>query len=196
MNTGERKVYGPGDVPILTEDTVLAFALYLAFVPFTDETLPCINTYTIDQLRKLGYRGMLPLEAARKAAESGQKGTVQYMFRQPDDNRLVAIYHDQVEVLRKSEGLARDAVKNLLTDFTAGARDYEETIIRLVVTLIYMRGAFLTLWQQTESMLKIVAEGKPERTEMPDGRGFTLTHGGFKMIGVHASEETQRRMGL
>src|SRR5438046_2873940 len=103
------KVYGPGEQPYLTEDSIEAFALYLASVAFCDDKQPCVNYYTIDQLKKLGYAGedLLPQEAAIQATSDGQKGTVAYLF-QPPEAYLLKAFLEQKDMLEKSDGLAKD----------------------------------------------------------------------------------------
>ncbi len=188
------KVFGPGDQPFLTEDSVLAFAMYMAFAKFCDDDQPCVNYYTTDMLRKMGYRGMLPAEAALQATEEGRKGVVTYVMK-PIEPRLLQAFEDQKRTIENSEGLACDVIKNLMTDWHVGAREYDETIVRIICTVIYMRAEFLKMWQKLEPLIKIDSDGKAHRQDLPDG-SYVITHEGFKFIGAKASQKTKEHLGL
>lgn len=184
--------FGPGDQPYLTSDSILAFALYLAFTPFSDETMPCVNYYKPEDLRALGYKGMKPLEAAAQAVKDGRKGTVEYMFRMPEQD-LMRVFEDQKEYLDKAEGLARDAIKNLIEDYKNDGRSYEETIVRLVCTLVYTRADFITMWQKLIPLLRLDDINRVERKE---GDATVVNYGGFRFVSANASDETKKRLGL
>jgi hypothetical protein len=184
---------GPGDQPFLTQDSILAFALYLAFTMFGDDDMPCVNYYTLDDLRNLGYKGILPQAAALKAVEDGSKGVVEYMFKQPLDG-LHAAFEDQKKVIEEGEGLARDQIKSLIDDYKNGAREYEEMIVRVACTLVFMRAEFLTMWQKMEPLLR--HDDLDSTTQnMPDG-SRVVTFGGFRFVGARASKETLERVGI
>lgn len=187
-------VYGPADQPLMTEDSVLAFALYLAFTPFCDDEMPCVNHYTIDQLRKMGFKGVKPTDAALHATATGRKGTISYLFKQPKE-ALVAAYNDQLGVIEKSGGETRQIIKNLLADLGAGARSYEETIVRMVATMLYMRTEFLKMWQLHSPLLRVDESGRAQRRELGNG-AYEMTHPGFKFVGAKAGEETLKHLQL
>ena len=63
-DTIDRRQLRPGNEPIITGDGVLAFSLYMAGTPFAADNLWCVNYYTADILRKLGYKG-IPMREAR-----------------------------------------------------------------------------------------------------------------------------------
>jgi hypothetical protein len=178
----------------LTEDSVLAYALYLAFSPFSADEMPCVNYYTLDKLRELGYKGMLPQEAAVKAVREGKKGTVNYMFRLPEGELLTA-YHDQKKVIEDGSGEARDVIKNLLEDYRLGARSYNETILRVACTILYMRAEFLKIWRTLEPLLRIDDLAVQKEEKRPDG-SRVITFGGLKFVSANASEKTRERLGV
>jgi hypothetical protein len=188
------KVFGPADQPFMTEDSILAFALYAAFTQFYDDEQPCVNFYTNDQLRALGYNGVMPSDAALMATDAGRKGTVNYIFRQPNP-QMIAAFNDQKKVIADSEGLAKDVIKNLMTDFAAGARGLEETIVRLVVTIRYMGVEFTRLYQQLEPLIQIDTDTETTEDIQPDG-SRVVTSNGFKFIGARASQKTREHMEL
>jgi hypothetical protein len=186
------EVFGPGDQPLLTRDTILAFALHLAFTPFGDDDLPCVNYYMLDQLRQL-YAGMLPQAAALKAVEDGNKGTVEYMFKHPTSD-LIAAFEDQKNVIEKAEGEFRDVIKSLIEDYKNEARSYEEMIVRLACTMVFMRAEFISMWKNIEPWIRY--DDLTSNTEnMPDG-SRVVTVGGFSFVGAMASKKTLERLGL
>ena len=188
------RVYGPSDQPFLTEDSILAFALYLAGVQFCDDGLPCVNHYTVQMLREFGYRGLLPAEAALKAVEDKHRGVINYMFRAPD-TELLAAYEDQKVFLEKSEGTLKQAVKDLMTVYVQGARTFEETIVRLVCTLVHMRVEFVNMWRKAEPLIRI-DDGAVESEEVLADGSRVVTHGGFKFVGARARQKTREHLGL
>jgi hypothetical protein len=188
------KVFGPADQPFMTEDGIMAFALYVAATQFYDDKQPLVNYYTNDKLRGLGFNGLKPSEAALEATRTGQKGTVNYLFRQPSVEVLSA-YHDQKQVIEKSEGLAKDVIKNLMNDFATGARGLEDTLVRLVCTIRYMGAEFSRMWQQYEPLIQIDEEIESTEEIQPDGTRL-VTCNGFKFIGAKASQKTKEHMGL
>ena len=187
------EIFGPGDQPLLLRDSILAFALHLAFVPFGDDEMPCVNHYTPDQLRELGYTGMLPQAAALQAVKDGNKGTVEYMFKQPDSD-LVTAFEDQKKVIQASEGEFRDVVKNLIEDYKNGARSYEEMIIRLACTMVFMRAEFISMWKAIEPWIQYV-DTTTNTEDLPDG-SRVVSVGGFKFVGANAGKKTLERLGL
>jgi hypothetical protein len=188
------RVFGPADQPFLTQDSILAFALYLAFTAFYDDGLPCVNYYTLDHLRQLGFKGLKPQEAAQRAISAGIRGVVEYMFRQPESELLKA-FHEEKKLIENSVGEANVRIRDLLNIYKNGGRDYNETIIRLAAVIIYMRAEFLTIWKQTESLVKLDTPLKKTERRMPDG-SKVVTTSGFRYIGVNAGEETKKKVGL
>lgn len=189
------KVFGPADQPYLTTDSILAFALYLSSVQFCDESWPCVNSYTEEQLKDLySGSGLLPQQAAIQAVKDGHKGTVNYMFHSPEP-QLIKAFIDQKQMLEKAEGVASDVIKNLMTDFETGARTLQETLVRLVCTIVYMRGEFLKIWSQLEPLIQINEPIEQSEEILPDGSKVIIRNG-FKYIGAYATEKTKQKMGL
>lgn len=188
------RVLGPADQPFNIEDSILAFALHMAFVAFYDEAMPCVNHYTLEQLRELGYNGLKPQEAAIRAVNEGNKGTITYMFRQPEGEILEAFY-DEKKLIESSDGLARDRVKVLMEAYKAGARTYGETIVRLMAVVVYMRVEFLTIWRRLEALIQLDAPRKKSERRMVDGSRILETTG-FKYIGMNAGQSTKDKLGV
>src|SRR4051812_27548869 len=187
-------VFGPGDAPFLTDDSVLAFALYMAFADFFDNNQPCVNWYSMEKLRSLGFKGsgVLPADAAIEATKQGMKGQVDYIFKSLAQPQMVEWFKDQLVFLQKGEGFARDTVKSLMIDWSVGARTFEETMVRLICTIIYMRVEFITMWEKLEPLIQVDdgSAQKPTKENLPDG-SILFTHPGFKFIGALASKETK-----
>jgi hypothetical protein len=73
------KVYQSADLPLRTHNVALAFALYIAGIPFADEKKPLVNIYDADILRGLGYEGNIEASACQ-ARIDGKRGAVEYGF--------------------------------------------------------------------------------------------------------------------
>lgn len=69
------------ELPFQTSNAALAFALYLAGVPFADNKQPLVNIYNGDTLRAMGYKGISHEVAANLAISDGKKGHVEYGFQ-------------------------------------------------------------------------------------------------------------------
>lgn len=184
-------IFGPADQPFKTDNSILAFALYMAQASFFDDSQPCVNWYTIGQLRA-HYKGVKPQAAAIQAVKDGRKGTVDYMFRQPDD-RLLRAFQDEITLIEKSDQLACDRVKEIMEAYASKGRDYGETLMRLMAVVVYMRAEFLSMWQQLEPLIQLDVPASKKETKLPDGTRI-VESSGFKFIGAYAGEETRKRM--
>ncbi len=191
-NQPKVRVLGPGEQPFLTQDSVLAWALYLAGEPFYDDLQPCVNYYTTDALRNMGLSGLKPLDAAKKASESGKKGTVEYIFQQPPPD-LLKSYEDERRIIESSDELASQRIEQLLNNYRLGARSHNETVVRLAAVMSVMRAKFLTMWRDLESLVKIDSPVSKVERILPDG-SRVVESSGFRFIGCHAGEETKRRV--
>src|SRR6266699_2869458 len=96
---------GPEHQPFQTSDGILAFALYLAGVPFVTRQMWCRNTYTLELLRKLGFNGKDVREAAKLAVKLGKKGNLQFLFQHADRlGELLHLFSKQEQRLKDAEG--------------------------------------------------------------------------------------------
>jgi hypothetical protein len=188
------RVLGPADQPFNIEDSILAFALHMALTPFYDDNWPCVNHYSMEQLRELGYEGLKPQEAAIRAVREGNKGTVTYMFRQPDAE-LVEAFNDEKRLIESGEGLARDRVKVLMETYKVNARSYAETMVRLMAIVVYMRVEFLTMWKGLEALIQLDTPKKKSERRLHDGSRVLETTG-FRFIGAHAGQATKDKLGV
>lgn len=186
--------FGPEDQPLLTGDGVLAFSLYMAGTPFVDENLWCINYYTADILRKLGYAGMSMREGAARAQKEGKPGVIRFMLRSPA-SQVATAYMDQQKEIDDGEGTAVTVLRRLLDDFKSGARSYEESVVRIVCLVLKMRIKFMNSWKDVIPLLRVDDSRQPKTSIGMDGNKV-VEYGGFKFISINASEETRERMGL
>lgn len=193
-DTSDRHQLRPGNEPVVTGDGVFAFALYMAGTPFTDRNYWCINYYTPDILRKLGYTGLPMRDAAKQAVKDGKPGVIRFMLCKPT-HQVSRGYIEQQKEIDSGDGEAKDTLQNLLNDFKAGVWTYEEVAVRLVCLILKMRIKFMNGWKDVVPMLRIDDNRQPHTTRGVDG-SETVELGGFKFISVNANDETRARMGL
>lgn len=186
--------FGPEDQPLLTGDGVLAFSMYMAGTPFMDETMWCINYYTADILRKLGYSGLSMREGAARAQKEGKPGVIRFMLKNPTST-VGNAYMDQQKQIDDGEGTAVDALRALMEDYKSGVRPYDETVARVVCLILKMRIRFMNGWKDVVPLLKIDDGRAPKTTTEMDGTK-QVEYGGFKFISINASDATRERMGL
>jgi hypothetical protein len=189
---GTTRVWGPGDQPYSVKDSILAYVLYQAWQNFADDGWPCFNEYTPNELAMMGYRGMKPQEAAIQAAKDGNRGTVTYVFKNVD-GRVLKIFEDELKVIEEAEGTARERVRQIIDTYAVKAMDYTEMIVRLTVTMIYMRAEFVSMWQKFQPLINLGTSGQRSERTMPNGDKI-VEMGGFRYIGAYASRETIERV--
>lgn len=190
----DRRQLRPGNEPVVTGDGVFAFALYMAGTPFADDNLWCVNYYTADILRKLGYSGIPMRDAATRAVKDGRPGVIRFMLCRPTPE-VTRGYNEQQKEIDNGEGEARNTLRNLFTDYKSGVRSFEETAVRVVCLILKMRIKFMNGWKDITPLLRIDDSREPHRTRGLDG-AETVEFGGFKFISANASEETRARMGV
>ena len=193
-DTIDRRQLRPGNEPVITGDGVFAFALYMAGTPFADDNLWCVNYYTADILRKLGYSGVTMREGATRAVKDGKPGVIRFMLCKPT-SEVARGYTEQQKEVEDGEGEAKDTLRNLFTDYKSGIRTFEETAVRVACLILKMRIKFMNGWKDVMPLLRIDDNREPHRTRGLDGSEM-VEFGGFKFISVNASEETRARMGL
>ncbi len=193
-DTIDRRQLRPGNEPVVTGDGVLAFSLYMAGTPFAEDALWCVNYYTPEILRKLGYSGVAMREAAIQAVKDGRPGVIRFMLCKPTPE-VATGYREQQKEIDEGEGEAKDTLRNLFTDYKSGVRTFEETAVRVCCLILKMRIKFMNGWKDVVPLLRIDDRREPHRTRGLDG-AESVELGGFKFISVNASEETRARMGL
>ncbi len=187
---GAKQTLGPGDQSWETVDGILAFALYLS-----GHTHWPINSYTVEMLRRLGFGGMKPREAALAAVSRGKKGNVRFVFDKYPPAQLLNIFTEQENQFKdelKREG--RDVFKTVLEAYKAGDIEFEELTIRLVCILLKMRIDFMNAWKYQVPMLRLANPGETERETRGDST--IVTYPGFTEVAANASKETFERLGL
>lgn len=185
---------GPGNEPLFTGDGVLAFSMYMAGTPFVDEGIWCVNYYTSEILRKLGYGGLSMREGAKQAVKDGRPGVVRFLLARPDNN-ISEAYREQEREIEQGEGLAHGVLRRLLDDYKSGALSYGMAAARIVCLLLKMRIQFMNGWKEVVPLLRIDSVKEPQQRQGLDGN-LTVELGGFKLISVNASEKIRERMGL
>jgi hypothetical protein len=180
---------------MVTGDGVLAFAMHLSGVPFADESLWCVNYYTADILRKLGYSGLSMREGAIRAVKDGKPGVLRFMLARPENEVIEAYAEQEREITAEGTDVeAQVVLRQLLEDYRAGARPYGETVAKIACLILKMRIQFMNAWKDTVPLLRIDGQAQPEHIGMDGSK--TVEMGGFKLISVNASDEIRKRMGL
>jgi hypothetical protein len=183
-----------GQEPLMTKDGVLAFSLYMAGTPFVDDNLWCINYYTAEILRKMGYGGVPMREAAIQAVKAGRPGVIRFLLASPDQQTFTA-YREQEQEIQKSEGLAPDVLRSILDRYKTGSLTFGQAAARLCCLLLKMRIQWMNGWKDMIPLLRVDENKAPKETASSDG-WRTVEIGGFKLISVNASEKTKQHMGL
>jgi hypothetical protein len=186
-------------IPFHTADAVLAFSLYLAGIPFYDDTRPCINIYDENILKRLGFVGLELEEGVRRAVAKKKKGHLEYAFqRTPALSMLLKAYQEQSLALQNDEGTAVDVVHRLLKDLTTETEVSPFTIIRLACVILKMRIKFVNLWQQIVPLIRVFNEGDAVTIEddMEGSGRVRRRFPGFKLVSLNASQATKDKMKL
>lgn len=198
INNGKVERFGSSQLPFSTSDAILAFSLCMAGVPFADERRPCLNIYDEEILNKLGFggRSLTLKEAAELALKRKKKGHVEYAFaRTPDLRRLLKVYSEQQKELATGTGTAAEVTKRILLSFVDNKVGLDEVLIRLACINAKMKTQFMSLWQKVDPIIRVWNKGKNQIINNPDG-STTVRHPGFKLVHLHASEETRKKLKL
>ena len=191
LEVGDRRFFGPEDQPFETRDGILALTLYLCGYQFY-----CVNCYTADLLRNLGYKGMTMPEAAMQAVKDGKKGKLRYIFEKYPRTEHQNFYTEQEKQFEDDERRdAREVFFELLERFKAGEMPRDELVMRMGCFLFKTRIEFMNKWKGEVPMLHIANPGRT--THVSDGRGGgTYTSPGFVEVLANASQETFKKLGL
>jgi hypothetical protein len=185
--------FGVASEPLVTGDGIAAFSLRMAGTPFADDGFWCVNYYTPEILRKLGYGGVSMREGAKRALRDGKPGVIRFMLCQPS-SEIAAAYGQQIRELDERDDPAMDALRNLLDDYKSGVRSYAETAVRVCCLILKMRIQWMNAWKNVVPLLRI-DDNKLPMTSGANGN-TVVEYGGVKFVSVDASEETLRHMGL
>jgi hypothetical protein len=189
---------GPNSQPFETPNGILAFALYLAGVPFSDADYWCRNEYTIELLRRLGFgdKGLPPIEAAKAAVAQGKKGELLFSFQRTGGiDELISLFQKEEAYLMTGDGEARSVFSTLLDSYKDGAISKPDAIIRLACVVLKMRIQFMNAWKILPPLIKFDNAGGLQTTAN-EGGSKTASHPGFKIISANASDKTKSEMGL
>jgi hypothetical protein len=208
-------------VPFATDDAVLAASLYAAGVP---EHQPPTNTFTEDILKRLGYRGVSLIEAARAAWKRGDRGNVQYYFeRTPELAPLLDAYKEQCDQIN-AEGESIDVGHALREIMRLAAGRTVASVVPGGTTppisgtegscVPYSNSLPEVQMDEREALLRISTvtlkcriqfvnrwKDQVPRLHIPD-KGEAVTSGsttrfpGFKNVAVNISDEKLRQLGL
>ncbi len=179
-------------IPFRTDDAILAFALYIAGVPFFR---PPTNSFTEIQLKRLGLGGISVLDAAKAAWKRKDRGSVEYWFEKtPELPHFLKAYKDQCEVIDRKE--AEDGGEHLRGIMAKAANvpvqiDEREALLRIAVVVLKGRIPFVNQWKDSVPFLKL-----PEAGETKDLGNDTTQFPGFKLVPVNSSPEQLAKLGL
>lgn len=184
--------------PFHTTDAVLAFSLYLAGIPFYDDTRPCINIYDESILKRLGFVGLELEDAVRRAVAKKKKGHVEYAFqRTPALPMLLKAYQEQETMLKNDSGTAVEVVHRLLKSLTTETEVSPFTIIRLACIVLKMRIKFVSLWQDIVPLIRVHNEGESTTIEEDAETGRVRRRfPGFRLVSLNASQATKDKLKL
>jgi hypothetical protein len=192
------KTDSPADRPFITQNALLAFALYLAGIPFVDDAKPVLNIYDQEILKKLGFSGMTIEEAADAALRAGKKGHVSYSFLFSEAlPRLLKIFGEEEKSFNEETGTVTATVTDLIASIENGEVDRQEAIVRLASLILKSRGQFMNLWKARPdlAMIRIPNAGKAEIREGPKGSKI-VSNPGYRMVSLNASDKTKGKLRL
>lgn len=161
--------------PFATDNTLLAFALRNAGVPWADSNSPCWNVYQPDALKKFG------LSSIDEAVQRGIPGKVTYFL-------------ERVEKL--DELLKAFDTQSAVTDEIQSGKDVPasidiapEDMMRVVAHVLKGYNDFKGLWKRVPPKLMIPNPGKTRKKTLSDGR-VRYSSPGARIVGAKASQET------
>lgn len=173
-----------------TDDAVLAQSLYNAGVP---EFLPPTNTFTEQILKRLGYRGVPLIEAARAAWKKSDRGRVEYHFeRTPELPHFLRCYSEQQSEI-SADGVPVDAGESLraiMAKAASGEMDEREALLRITCVNGKCRIQFVNRWKELPARLEIQDPGEAVTV------GDRTSHPGGKNISLAMSDEKLKELGL
>ncbi len=194
----EKNIIGPNDGPFVTGDGMLAFALYLAGIPFDDDKNWCRNEYTREMLREYGITGMDVRQAAMAAVKSNKHGKITFYFKRTQRLQiLLRSYTDQEAQLSK-EGSKVDISE------LCGAEMYADVrAVRLACIILKTRGQFMNGWKQLIPFITMRSEGRTEKSEFQfrdrsgrSGTGTQVSVPGITAFSANATDETLKKLGV
>ena len=200
----EKQHLGPQDRPFDTTDGILAFALYLAGVPFVSQQMWCKNTYTLDTLRRLGFEGIEARQAAKAAVKANLKGKVQYYFQQAEMlSGLLELFTNQEQSLQTDEGEAREYLQKICEQYKNNELLFEEFITKATCVWGKIRRDFMDGWKDMVPHIRVMHEGQKEVSEFPfmDDKGNQrigkkVVRPGFAEFPADADDEMLQRLGV
>jgi len=192
---------GPADTPFELQDGHVAFALYLAGVPFYNDKAWCRNVYTREMLLKHGFKGADMREAAKHCVLTNKRGMVRFYFQRiPILQKLLKVFSKQEDDLERKEGKAVDEYKSILALYKEGKINEEEVAVRIACVLLKARMAFMSGWREVPPHIRV--QGPVSRSRFPfvdeKGRHGTGTKDvtSFKEFSAYATDEQLKKVGL
>lgn len=168
-----------------TQNTALAVTLATCGVPFpTDERghpVPFVHFYDAPTLRRLGYQGWAPLDAARDAARTGKRGNVVYNFERTDRlDDVIRIWDKHSLSIKEADSAGRAAILTIPVD--------PQMVALICCQCLKNRSMMLEGWKTASPYY--VVHG-PTRQE-----SATVTVGSYKLISVNASADLREKISL
>jgi hypothetical protein len=191
------KTASVADRPFTTSNAILAFSLYLAGVPFIDDSKPLLNVYDNEILKNLGFAGLTLEEGTRAALQAGKKGHVTFSFRWTPElgNLLKAFGEMEKKITDSSETVAKAAEELMLEEAKIGHVD--EALVKIACLILKSRGQFMNQWKGREdlAMIRVPNPGKAEIRDGPHGSKI-VSNPGYRLVSLNASEKTKRSLHL
>lgn len=140
--------YEAAELPLDTSNLALAFALYLAGIPFSDESSPVVNIYDAGVLRSLGYEGQGIETAALDAYNSGKPGMLRFGFyRSLEIGEALKAFDDRQRALKRDNRPAAVFVREDIERLTAGFITQTEAIAAAACVIVKRWREELAEWK-------------------------------------------------
>lgn len=175
-------MFDPERLFFRTRNTLLAFALKEAGIPWKRAEAPCLNIYDAEKLPALG------VSSIQEAVEKGIPGDVDYFFERSELLTQCLKAFDA-----ESERMAKLIEGKRLT-ITYGV-DNPEEMVRLVCRFGKTYPKFKNLWREMVPKLRAKNPGIERTKKLADGR-VRKKHPGFRIVGRDATPETLKHLKM
>jgi hypothetical protein len=187
-----------------TPNMALALSLFTAGVPFAKDDkgrdVPCSNTYNLEMLQALAekfphkYKGLKPLDAARRAWKDGIPGRIEYHFEGDGIAELVKTWDKFNSIITALSGSDQG-------DYQSHP-DSDDPICKMVQAvdpklamaiacqLLSNRRTFTKLWSMATPRYEAVkSKSKPQGDRL-------VIKGSIRSCSINAPEEHKRKLGF
>lgn len=174
-------MFDPSRLFFRTRNTLLAFALREAGIPWKCKETPCINIYDAERLPDMG------VSSIQEAVDKGIPGEVDYFFERSETLSACLKAFDD-EQRRMAQILSGNAL--------AATYDIEpEEMARLVCRFGKTYPKFKGLWREMVPKLRTKNPGKERSSTTRDGKTKRV-HPGYRIVGRDAGEKTLKHLKL